>query len=196
MNNISLIQRALGKEWDTLPAALKSHYQFDDNYDEGWLNINYPGYLHPFFSLLHRFGALLNRRGNKVITRVDKKMRDDNLYFARTLRFPDGHIIMFNTRWEYDVDNKLIEFVNPFLGLRMKVWLNNGKLHYESCNYVLQIGSWRVSIPEWLLLGSAYIVESPLDEQNFAMDFYIQHPLLGKIYSYSGEFSTASASCQ
>jgi hypothetical protein len=101
-------------------------------------------------------------------------------------------VVLFNSRWEHDVDNRLIEFVNPFLGLRMKVWVDACKLHYESCDYVLQLGSLRLSIPEWLMLGKAYIIESALDDRHFALDFRVQHPLLGKIFGYTGEFSTVS----
>lgn len=192
MNNISVLQRTLGQAWDTLPIALKNHYQGADNYDEGALNIDYPGYLHPFFSLLHRFGALVNRRGRDVPTRVEKVMRGDMQYWARTIRFPDGKVVLFNSRWVHEVDNRLIEFVNPFLGLRMAVWVKSGKLYYESCNYVLQLGALRLPIPEWLMLGKACIVENALDDRSFAMVFYLQHPLLGKIFSYSGQFSTVS----
>ena len=191
MNNMSITQRALGQAWDTLPAALKSHYQFGDNYDEGWLSIDYPGYLQPLFSLLHyTMGVLVNRRGNNVPTRVGKRMRDGMLHFARTLRFVDGKVVLFNSRWEHDEGNRLIEFVTPFLGLRMKVWVDGGKLYYESCSYVFQLGTWQLSIPEWLMLGKAYIIESALDDQHFALDFRVQHPLLGKIFGYTGKFST------
>ncbi|BCB26682.1 hypothetical protein SKTS_15680 [Sulfurimicrobium lacus] len=193
MNKISVMQRALGPAWTALPPALKNHYQHAEHYDEGRLDIDYPGYLHPFFILLNSFGALVDRRGSNVPTRVEKKMRGDNQYWARTIRFPDGKVVIFNSRWVHEAGNRLIEFVNPFLGLRMAVRVESGELHYESINYVFQLWSLRLSIPEWLMLGKASIVESALDERRFVMDFRLRQPLLGQIFSYSGQFSTVPA---
>ncbi|MEN6587462.1 MAG: DUF4166 domain-containing protein [Sulfuricella sp.] len=192
MNNTSVMQRALGQAWAALPLALKNHYQHAEHYDEGHLDIDYPGYLHPLFVLLNSFGALVDRRGSNVPTQVEKKMWGDSQFWARTIRFPDGKVVIFNSRWEHETGNRLIEFVNPFLGLRMAVWVESGKLHYESIDYVLQLWSVRLSIPEWFMLGKASIVETALDDRRFVMDFRLRHPLLGQIFSYSGQFSTVT----
>ncbi|MBS4095365.1 MAG: DUF4166 domain-containing protein [Sulfuricella sp.] len=190
MNETSVMQRALGPAWNELPAALRAHYQYAENVDEGLLDIDYPRHLHPVMNVLHALGALVNRRGRNVPTRVEKHMGGTMQFWSRTLRFPDGKTVLFNSRWVHDRDSRLIEYVNPFLGLRMKVWIEAGTLHYESVDYVLQLGGWRLSLPEWLLLGKAHITEAALDERKFAMDFYLHHPLFGRIFSYAGQFET------
>ncbi len=193
MNETSVIQRALGGAWDALPGALQGHYQSAENVDIGYLDIDYPGYLHPCMTVLHACGALVNRRGVGVATRVEKRMRGTKQDWARTLRFADGKTLLFNSRWENDGGDRIIEYVNPFLGLRMRVRVEGGKLHYESIDYVLRIGGWRLSIPEWLMLGKATIVEAALDGGKFAMDFRLRHPLLGQIFRYAGQFETVAA---
>lgn len=52
----SLMQQALGHDWDKLHPALQAHYQAAPNLDIGHLNIEYPTFMQPLLHLLHRCG--------------------------------------------------------------------------------------------------------------------------------------------
>ena len=192
MNNQSLMQKALGDQWQQLPPALQSHYQQNNNSDIGYLNIDYPIYMHPYLTFLHLFGALINRRGKNIPTTVEKRMQGNIQFWKRSICFPDNKTIFFNSFWIYDKKNELIEFINPFLGLRMAVHVQNNKLYYEGCHYVIKVGKLFIPIPEWLVLGHTTIVESEINNHEFEMDFTLRHPLLGNIFNYSGEFKNTS----
>ena len=64
----------------------------------------------------------------------------------------------------------------------------NGKLHYTGRYFVAKLGPVKLPIPEWLLLGHTTITETALDDDRFAMDFRLIHPLFGQIYRYAGTF--------
>ena len=194
MTGISLMQQALGADWTRLPPALKAHYQFADNRDEGTLDIQYPGYLQPYLNLLRLLGALINRCGQGLPTQVEKRMAGGIQHWRRTIRFPDGREVQFRSHWVPAGGNALIEYVNPLLGLRMEVWLGEDRLQYRSRGYVLRLGPVQFPLPEWLGPGSVRIEEWALDEDRFAMDFRLHHPLLGEIYCYAGEFRAGTAS--
>lgn len=187
----SLMQRALGNDWDKLPTALQAHYQFGTTTDTGHMDIEYPGFMHPYLSVLRLFGALINRCGRRVPTVVKKSVVGERQYWRRTITYPDGKTVHFNSFWVYAGSNQLIEFVNPVLGLQMAAYVEDGRLHYKGVRFVAKLGPVLLPIPEWLVLGHTTIVEAAVDDTHFAMDFRLTHPLFGQVFRYSGEFEAA-----
>ncbi|MDP3845606.1 MAG: DUF4166 domain-containing protein [Pseudomonas sp.] len=182
----SLMQQLLGNDWDKLHPALQAHYQFAPNMDIGHLDIEYPRFMQPILHLLYWCGALINRAGKKVDTRVEKHISAERQYWRRAMTFADGQVIQFNSYCILAGGNQLIEFVNPFLGLQMAVHVQDGQLHYQGVRFVMKLGSVRLPIPEWLALGHTSIIETGMDNNYFAMDFRLTHPLFGQVFRYSG----------
>lgn len=182
----SLMQQALGNDWDKLHPALQAHYQFNPNMDVGYLDIEYPRWMQPLLHLLHSCGALINRAGKQIETQVEKHISAERQYWRRAMTFADGQVIQFNSYWVSAGDNQLIEFVNPLLGLQMTVSVHDGQLHYQGVRFVMKLGAVLLPIPEWLALGHTTIVESGADGNYFAMDFRLTHPLFGQVFRYSG----------
>lgn len=184
----SLMQSALGADWDNLPPALQAHYRFGTTTDTGHLDIEYPQFMQPCLGVLRVFGALVNRSGRRVSTRVEKSVVGDRQYWRRTLTYPDGKVVCFNSFRVAVGSNQLIEFVNPVLGLQMAPRVEEGRLHYRGVQFVVKLGPLLLPIPEWLVLGRTMIVEEAVDDSHFVMDFRLTHPLLGQVFRYSGKF--------
>ena len=182
----SLLQQALGDDWHKLHPALQAHYQFGPNMDVGHLDIEYPRFMQPILHVLHWFGALINRAGQKISTQVEKHSADERQYWHRTLTYADGQVIQFNSYTVSAGGNQLIEFVNPLLGLQMAVEVQDGQLHYHGVRFVMKVGVWLLAIPEWLALGHTRIVEVGSNDNYFSMDFRLHHPLLGQVFRYCG----------
>ncbi|MCL2523552.1 MAG: DUF4166 domain-containing protein [Betaproteobacteria bacterium] len=188
----SLMQRALGADWEELPPALRTHYRFGASIDSGYMDIEYPRFMQPFLTILGVIGALVNRGGKDVRTVVDKRVVGDRQYWRRTLSYPDGRVIHFNSFWVDAGNGELIEFVNPALGLQMAPYWQDGRLCYRGIRFVAKLGPLLLPIPEWLLLGHTTIVEEAVDENHFVMDFRLTHPLFGQVFRYSGKFEAAA----
>ncbi len=188
----SLMQCALGDDWNKLPPALQAHYRYGTTKDIGHMNIEYPRFMQPFLNVLRLFGALVNRSGQYIPTVVEKSVINDRQYWQRTITYPDGKVVCFNSFWIAAADNELIEFVNPVLGLQMAMHVQDERLHYRGIRYVAKLGPYLLPIPEWMALGHTTILENAVDETHFAMDFRLTHPLFGEIFRYSGEFEAAS----
>lgn len=187
----SLMQRALGDDWEKLPPALQAHYRFGTTTDTGHMNIEYPRFMQPCLSVLRVVGALINRRGRRVSTIVEKRVVGERQYWRRTMTYSDGKVVYFNSFWVAAGSNQVIEFVNPVLGLQMAPRVENGRLHYRGVCFVVKLGPLLLPIPEWLVLGRTTIVEEAVDETHFVMDFRLTHPLLGQVFRYSGEFEAS-----
>lgn len=186
----SLMQTALGDAWSRLPPSLQAHYQAGPNVDIGHLDIAFPSWMKPYLWLLHLFGALVTRSGKRIPTEVEKDVADHRQYWRRTMRFPDGGTLTFNSFWVSAGGNRLIEYVNPVMGLEMAAKVEVGELRYEGVRYVLRFGPILVGLPEWLILGHTTIVERGEPSGSFSMDFRLTHPLFGQVFRYSGVFAT------
>lgn len=188
----SLMQRALGEDWNLLPPALQRHYRFGESTDSGHMDIEYPRFMQPCLSLLGLVGALVKRSGRQVPTVVEKSEVGERQYWRRSMSFADGTVLYFNSFWVAAGADQVIEFVNPLLGLQMAPYVQDGRLHYRGVCFVLKLGPLLLSIPQWLALGNTSIVEEAIDLRHFAMDFRLTHPLLGQVFRYSGRFEAGT----
>ncbi len=193
INNTSLMQQALGKQWYDLPKALKAHYDHDEsgaNYAQGVLTVNYAWFMQWPLSILRLTGALLNRRGKDLKTTVAKTMKEGQQYWIRVIEYPNGKQIKFNSLFTMTKDKVFIEYSNRFLGLKMQAAVEEQNLVYQSCGYVFKLGKLLIPIPEWLALGHGTIIETAVSDDEFDMDFRLKHFLFGEIFSYKGRFKT------
>lgn len=188
----SLMQQALGADWDKLPPALQAHYRFGSTVDTGCMDIEYPRFMQPVWSILSLFGALVDRQGKNVTTVVEKRVLGERQIWQRTITYADGQVVRFDSFWVAAGNGEVIEFVNPVLGLQMAPYVVGDKLHYRGVRFVAKLGPLTIPIPEWLTLGHATIVEEALDDTHFAMDFRLTHPLFGQLFRYSGTFEAAT----
>jgi hypothetical protein len=192
----SLIQRALGEDWQRLPPALQAHYGpsvSGTTVDAGELDISYPRAMQPVLRLLSLIGALVHQRG-RAATTVVKQTIGERQHWRRTLRYADGQVLHFNSTWTLTANGHVLEFVNPLLGIEMAPFVVGRQLHYRGIRFVLQLGRWRLTIPQWLALGTARIVEEAVDDRHFVMDFRMVHPLFGELFRYTGTFEANARS--
>lgn len=189
MAAISIMQRALGAQWNDLATALKAHYMPAANRDVGVLSVEYPSAMQWPLNGLRLLGTLINQRAQQVPTQVSKWMVGEQQQWRRRVELPT-QVMSFDSTWQYCGGNELIEYVKPYLGLKMAVSVQDGKLYYVGRSYILKLGSILIPIPEALVLGHTTIEEIGVDDEHFTMDFRLTHPLFGQIYRYSGRFRT------
>ncbi len=186
-----LMQQVLGADWHKLPRVIQQHYTVSEEQSsclEGPMTIDYPRVMFPLIWLIHLFGGLILWRGVGVQTRVQKTAQAGILYWQRIMTYPDGKIDYFRSQMVYVTEHELIENTGFGFGLRLIVAVDNGDLLYRSNGHLWQCGKFVVNIPDWLLLGTATISEYALSEDEFYLDFSIQHPWWGETYRYQGNF--------
>lgn len=193
MPHMPLLQKTLGADWHQLPPVIQRHYAIGPGSGscvQGAMEIGYPTGLLPLIHLIHLCGGLVARRGKTVETWVQKTVlvQTADLCWRRTLKYPGNQKDSFQSRMIYLQDHELIEYVRFGFGLRLKVSVDNGDLIYRSNGHIWQCGGFRLTFPDWLLLGAATIVERRDTDRQFSLDFSIRHPLFGLTYYYRGIF--------
>ncbi|RCW71612.1 DUF4166 domain-containing protein [Pseudorhodoferax soli] len=183
-----LMQQILGADWDRLPPALQAHYRDEGSRDVGHLDIAFHVWLLPLLWAMRLLGALVHRRGQAVETTVLKHAEGGRQHWRRTLRYGDGRVLRFDSHRVASGPGRLIEFVNPVLGLELVPSVVGEQLHYRGTRMVAKLGPWLLTVPEWLVLGHTTIVEQAVGARHYAMDFRMTHPLFGELFRYAGRF--------
>jgi hypothetical protein len=195
---LPVIRKALGNQWQHLGKVVRQHYDISPGTDsdmliEGIMGEVYHSAIAKLFLIPGRlFGALVPYRGKQIPTQVRNWTLSDNdkaMFWHRTLQFPAHSPIIFRSRMEHVRGNEIIEFVRFGMGIRMLLSVRDAALVYESVGYVWKIGGVSLPIPGWAILGNAVIIERPLSDKEFDIDFIIRHPLFGRTFAYSGRFS-------
>lgn len=186
-----LMQTILGADWDKLPPVIQHHYDLADQQNsciEGEMRIHYPSFMLPMIWLIHLFGGLILWRGEAVQTRVQKTARGSSLQWQRFMSYSDDKSDYFGSEMRPIAEHQLVEYTGFGFGLRLIVDVNNGDLCYRGNGHFWQCGAFVLTIPDWLLLGTATISEHALSDDEFYLDFTIKHPWWGETYSYRGKF--------
>jgi hypothetical protein len=195
---LSIMQQALGEEWNQLDVIVRRHYQMApgtcaDMIIQGYMDRVHHSNIAKLFLLPGRiFGALVPYRGNNIPTEVKNWTKKENhkaMFWHRTLQFPNKPLTEFRSRMEYIGSNEIIEYVRFGLGIRMRMSVQDGALVFTSTGYVWDIGVVRIPIPTWAILGDATIIERATSDQEFYIDFTMVHPLFGETFGYSGSFA-------
>ncbi len=191
------MQQALGQQWDDLDPIVQQHYAMAPGTDtnmsiHGKMDRVFHSNIAKLFLLPGRiFGALVPYRGKDIPTKVKNWTTEDNsksMFWHRTLQFPGKPMTEFKSRMEYAGNDEIIEYVKYGLGIRMRMSVEAGALVFTSVSYIWDTGVARIPIPTWAILGDARIIERAISENEFYIDFYMVHPLLGQTFSYSGTF--------
>ena len=197
-SKIPVIRKALGEDWNALGEIVRRHYDITPGTAsnmtiDGLMSEVYHSPVGKLFLLPGRlFGALVPYKGRDIPTRVRNctQPEDDNsMFWHRTLRFPGRRPVIFRSRMVHVGGNEIVEYVRFGLGIRMRLSVRDAALVFESVGYVWDIGGVRLSIPTWAILGDAVIVEKPVSDSSFHVDFVIRHPLFGRTFSYTGRFA-------
>jgi hypothetical protein len=194
---VSVLQKALGESWSEMNDTIKLHYDLKPGgvtelHMQGIMHEVYHSWIGKLYLLPGRlFGALVPYQGKNIPTEVRNRAscnRHCAMHWHRQLTFPGKKPVIFQSRMVHHQGSEIIEYVGYGLGIRLHVFTQDGALHYRSRGYLWKVGSLRLRLPNWLILGEAEIVEKAISEKDLSLDFNIRHPWFGKTFSYSGHF--------
>jgi hypothetical protein len=194
--HLAPIRRALGTEWPALADVIRRHYDLPPRTEaqlqvEGIMQVSLSRIGKLLISAGRLFDALVPYKGQGIAVTVRNWARPDSsaMFWHRTFRYPGKSPVIFHSRMVYAGDKQIVEYVKYGLGIRMRLSAEGQTLRFDSQGYQWDLGPLTLRIPDWVLLGKAVIKETPVCERSFRVDFAIDHPLWGRTFEYSGEFS-------
>lgn len=183
------------QSWDELPVVMHKHYAnrtFTDDVTivEGTLDIMCAGPMKlfaPLFWLLRGVPPVNEMNVPvEVIFRSNKNNKEFS--FNRTFHFKNRKPYSFRSKMLQTQGSEVIEIMNFGIAWKMNYVWEDGSVRLKHKGYVFNFFGRLVPIPLTLLLGKGNAVETAIDDNNFAMQVDITHPLWGKIYEYKGQF--------
>lgn len=135
-------------------------------------------------------GALIpfNDADFPVDIQVYSKPDCPSIFKQRIYRLNGRRPIQFTSWMEEGKAGEVLEFVGAGLGMKLRLQVDDGNLHFTSGGYFWQIGRWRVPLPGLLTPGKTFLWHRNDNPQQFNIRIEIRHVLFGITFVQAGVF--------
>jgi len=111
----------------------------------------------------------------------------DGIVWTRHYRRGDRMIAVRSVK-RLAEDGTLLECVGAGFGMRLRVYEEDGALHFLSTRYFCHVAGCEVALPDLLTPGPIHVVHTDLGDGRFRFTLTARHPLLGETFSQDGVF--------
>lgn len=191
----AIFERIFGDAWSSLPPVMHKHYanrpySNDVVVAEGSMDVELSPVMRLMTPLLRLTGALFpwSARDIPVTVRFCSHPDSDAYSLERSFRAPGRRPYIFYSTMRPQQRDIVIEYMKFGIGWKHRYYYDGGRIILAHRGYVWNIAGLLLPIPLALLLGRGYAEEQAIDASSFRMLMHITHPLLGRIYTYSGTF--------
>lgn len=201
--NEPIFKSIYDEQWNDLPPVLLKHYanrpySNDVVTVEGILQVKlslFARLLSPVFRIT---GALVPYSGENIPVTVHFRSEPDSTtyIFDRTFHFPGRSPYRFRSRIIPIGGDEAIELMPIGIGWHARHYFNGEKTIMEHRGFKIKLFGKFIPIPLEFILGKGYAEEKATGDNSFHMYMDLRHPLFGKIFSYTGEFSLKGTSIE
>ncbi len=196
-----IFKAIFAEQWKNLPPVMHKHYanrpfSQDVVTVKGVMKIEVSWLARLLSPLMRIAGALVPFAGENIPVTVHFRSEPNtNTYtLDRIFYFADKPPYHFHSRMLPVSDHAIIEFMKIGIGWHASYRYEGKKILIEHLGYKMKLLGKFILLPlEWLL-GKGYAEEEALNDNTFRMYMDLRHPLFGKVYAYSGEFSVTEMS--
>ena len=178
-----------------MPQVFHAHYANRAGHDDvvvatGRMEIWQSRWMQPFAFLFRWTKTLVPVRQNDIATTVMFRTRKDESAFWYERRFDlgNGRQVEFVSRLEHRSGDQVIEWTGSGIGWWSTFTFEEGRVVLSHLGYRVRLAGFEQSLPLTWLFGRPSAWEEAVSENEFRMEMSIDHPLLGRIYSYAGHF--------
>lgn len=129
-----------------------------------------------------------------VDIQVYSKENSPYIYKQRIYKLPNRAPIQFTSYMKESEKGEVLEYVGAGFGMKLLVFEKDGNLHFKSDGYFLDIGFFRIPLPDVLSPGNTYLTHVNEGSNQFRIRIDIDHKIFGKMFVQSGVFHEVSES--
>lgn len=186
-------QKLLGQAaWLRLPAAVRSRFGAESHVDviyQGNCTVNASTSGRWFAQLCRVFGTpVAPYVGEDVPMAVRVVETPDGVVWERHYLFADRAPVVVRSTKQLDEDGTLVEALNAGLHMRLKVFEQDGELHFLSTGYLFRACGVSVRLPDWFLPGETHVVHKDLGDGSFRFTMDTNHHRFGRMFFQDGVF--------
>lgn len=113
--------------------------------------------------------------------------------WERRYDFGAPRAVVAKTTKRCDGRGRLLECFGATAGMTLKVFEQEGELHFLSEDFFLRLGNWKVLLPAFLSPGTLHVVQRDEGAGDFRFTMDVKHPLFGTIAVQDGVFRQVAA---
>ena len=198
-----LFRKILGSEWSKLHPDIQQ--RFAKNPEPGKpllyygelseLRASVVGKLIGFISKPFIQGALIPYDDSDfpVDIQVYSKAGSPNIYKQRVYMLKGRQPIQFTSYMAESERGEVLEYVGFGLGMKLKLHVVDGNLHFTSDGYFWDLLGWRIPLPGVLTPGKTYLRHCNEAPNRFNIRIEIRHVLFGTTFVQAGVFQERRA---
>jgi len=193
----STIRRQLKDEWHRLHPNIQKRFEQDPEQGE---HVVYQGVMHTIrrswmgwlFAHLTRIigNPLTPHAGTDVPMEVTlyKKSGASGVFWQRTYHYTERQPYTVTSVKRESSKGEMTECVGGGFGMLLKVYAQDGNLHFESYRYFWEFLNIRLPLPHWLTPGKTHVIHEDLGDGNFKFSISMDHRQLGQTFYQEGIF--------
>jgi hypothetical protein len=197
-----LIKLALGEQWKNLSAKTQARFENEPTYTkpkeyDGMMTEVRCSKLGKLFTYITR---LINaplipycQKQVPIEVKVYKEAGDPSVHKSRVYYFTGKKPFKVHSAMSLNSKGEFEEYVNSWLGMKMKVYAVAGNLHFEGTNYFIKVAGFRLPIPIIFSPGWASIKHSDYGDDSFLVRIEMIHPWFGLMFLQEGIFKEKAA---
>lgn len=197
MAELPLIQHVIGKKFERLQGAVRTHFSLAPN-DRARIRLQgrmaevwHPRWLTPSLWVGAFLGVLFPETGRDVPTFITIRAQGLRQQWDRTFEF-DQRRRHFSDAMVYDrAKNRILNFFGSndrFAMVFHFVPLPNGGLEIIGGQQYVNFGQKRLPVPQ-ILTPAMIVQEWPVNDNQIGMELRMAHPTVGQIFTYRGQFT-------
>jgi hypothetical protein len=119
---------------------------------------------------------------------VYTKLNCPHIFKERIYKIPGRKPIKFTSYMKESENGEVLECVGAGLGMKLILFEKDSDLHFKSDGYFLDIGIYRIPLPNIITPGYTYLTHVNEGENQFRIRIDIKHKILGKMFVQTGVF--------
>lgn len=196
-----LFKKVLGAQWLLLHPDIR--HRFDKNPSPGEplryvgslseLTSSWVGKLLGYVTYPFIKGALIpfDDADFPVDIEVYAKPGCGDIFKQRIYRLHGRPPIQFTSYMRESVGGEVLEYVGKGLGMKLRLRVVDGNLHFRSDGYFWEVLGWRMPLPGWLTPGQTDLSHCNDSPTQFNIRIEIRHALFGITFKQVGVFRDA-----
>lgn len=193
--NQAIFRSIFGQDWESLPPVMHRHYANrpfcnDVVIARGTMDVSMCLLMRLMSPMLRLAGTLFPWQARDIPVTVRFLSHPESAAYSleRTFRAPDRPPFVFYSSMEHQGQDIVVEFMKFGVGWKHRFYYDGDRIVLAHRGYVWRVAGLLLPIPLAWILGKGYAEERAIDDNSFRMLMHITHPLLGRVYSYSGTF--------
>lgn len=132
---------------------------------------------------------VVHRGGENVPIDVYVYGEEDGTAWERVYHFARTAVLTAKTVKRIDADRRLLECFGRGVGMELDVYEHDAALHFRSTSFFVDLGRWRLRLPELISPGTLLVEHIDEGEGRFRFRMTVDHMLFGRLFFQDGVFT-------